>query len=111
MCASQRSKTIRPSDRKPNRGAHDYSQAGFVGLESRRGPHPNSNEPSRFCRKSETMGGPRSRVSRRSKLSRVTHRRSLELLCLLLLIPSFAKGSAGGQTRVEPFHPELNLSR
>src|SRR5947208_12413825 len=111
MRAPQRSKTKRPSERKPNRRPHDHPKAGFVGLESRRGPHPDTSEPSRFCRKNEAMGGPRVRVSRRSKLSRVTHRRSLELLCLLLLIPSFAKGSAGGQTRVEPFHPELNLSR
>ena len=82
-----------------------------MGLESRRGPHPNSNEPSRFCRESETMGGPRGCVPRPSQLSGIAYSRSLELLYSFLLIPSFTKGSAGDQARVEPFHPELNLSR
>ncbi len=82
-----------------------------MGLESRRGPHPYSNEPSRFRRKSETMGCRRSGVSRLSQLSGIAYSRSLELLYSFLLIPSFTKGSAGDQAGVEPFHPELNLSR
>src|SRR5439155_9498029 len=103
--------TKQPAERKQNRGAHDNYEEGFVGLESRRAPQHDTSEPSRFCRKSETMGGARRRVPRPSQLSGIAYSRSLELLYSFLLIPSFTKGSAGDQARVEPFHPELNLSR
>src|SRR5438445_602908 len=57
------------------------------------------------------LDGRRSAVSRLSQLSGIAYSRSLELLYSFLLIPSFTKGSAGDQAGVEPFHPELNLSR
>jgi len=54
-------------------------------------------------------------VSRPSQLSGIAYHSSLNRLSALsgrlLLIPSFSGSSVHHQTRVEPFHPELNLSR